>query len=119
MEDQDKAKTTIPETPNQELLSRVDRRDKLVRGVELAILFIIVLFNIFLGLRIQSVIDQNQADVLRAREANIQRQVELKDYIKCVLIIRFDYTPEELATKEGVTKALDTCAKTSVPPNIP
>jgi hypothetical protein len=56
----DKAKTTIPESPAESFLRQVDRRDKLMRYAEVAILLGLVLFNVFVAARLQQVIDENQ-----------------------------------------------------------
>jgi hypothetical protein len=106
---------TTPGTKGEALLRKVDRRDKVMRLAEIAILFALVLFNVFTAVRLQNVIDQNQADTLQAREANIARQDELKDYIKCVLLIRYDVPPEHLTTRDGAEQSLDTCAANSKP----
>lgn len=45
-----------------------------------------------------------------ARKANIARQQGIEDYIKCLSILRFDVPAEELKTREGAIKALDSCA---------
>lgn len=106
----DKAKTTIPESPAQQFLARVDARDKMARAAGIAILLALVVFNVFTAIRLQNVIDQNQRDTLEARQANTARQNELKDYIKCVLLIRYDVPAEALTTRDGVEAALDACA---------
>ncbi len=110
MNSEDKATTTIPATPAQVKLNQLDRRDKIVRAVELFVLLAVVLFNVFLGLRLQQVIDENNRATVEARMANIERQGELKDYVKCVILIGFDNTPEQLATREGTEAALIKCA---------
>ncbi len=109
---EDKAKTTIPTSPAQEALERVDRRDRLVRAIELFVFTCLVVFNVLIGVGILKVIDQNQKDALvRSEQASLDRK-EQKDYIKCVLLIRFDTPPEDLTTRKGVEKALDACAAT-------
>lgn len=113
MDEDQKASTIIPASPQQEALAKIDNRDKLVRAVEITILLFVVAFNIFLGLRIQSVIDQNQRDAKARSEAAQQDRNEQKDYIKCVLLIKFDDPPADLTTKVGTSKALDACAKQS------
>lgn len=101
------------ETETQHLLHKVDRRDKIVRAIEVVILFVLAIVVFVTLLRLQSVIDQNQVNALQARKANIERQKETQDYIKCVLLLRYDTTPEELATRKGAEKALDRCASTN------
>ena len=115
MKEGDKAKTTIPESPAESFLRQVDHRDKLMRYAELSILLALVLFNVFVASRLQQVIDENQRDTIEARKANIARQAETKDYIKCIVLIRFDNAPEALTTREGVETALDVCATKSRP----
>jgi hypothetical protein len=106
----DKAAHTLPQSPAQLTLARIERRDKRIATFKIFLLLIVVIFNVLTALRLQQVIDENQAETQRAREANIARQDEIKEYIKCVLLIRFDYTPEQLSSKEQVESALDTCA---------
>lgn len=113
MREEDKAATTIPKSPSQDLISKVDRRDKLVRGVELFVLACVVGFNIFLGLRLQQVINQNNASTVAARQQNIDRQNDLKNYIKCLSLVRFNQPPVDLSSKTAVSKALDQCAQTN------
>lgn len=111
MEEQDKASTLIPESPAQKTLAKIDARDKVIRLIELTIVFALVVFNLFVGLRLQNVIDQNQAASLqRSHEAQTDRD-SIKSYIKCVLLIRFNNDPQLLVTKQAVSAALDTCAK--------
>ena len=85
MEDIDKATTTIPDSPAQKLLKKVDRRDKLIRTVELTFLFIALLFNVFIA--IKSV--QTQQQIQQNQDANIarsqQRSKNLQNYLTCVL----------------------------------
>jgi hypothetical protein len=54
--------------------------------------------------------DAQKATVV-ARQQNIERQEQLKSYIKCIVLIRYDHTPESLTTREGVESALDGCAQ--------
>lgn len=110
MEPDDKATTTIPPSDAQKFIIKTDRRDKLVRGIEVFILLIVVAFNIFLGVRLNQVIDQNQKDTLvRAAQASQDRD-ELKGYIKCLVLLRFDVPAEQLTARDGVASALDACA---------
>lgn len=111
MDDQDKATTLIPESPAQKTLAKIDARDKVIRLIELTIVFALVIFNLFVGLRLQNVIDQNQAaSIERSHEAQADRD-SIKSYIKCVLLIRFNNDPSTLVTKQAVSEALDACAK--------
>lgn len=72
-------------------------------------LSLILLILVAIGIQL-SVNAQNKKATLDARAANAQRQQGLKDYIKCLSLLRFDYTPEQLTTKNDVSKALDSCA---------
>lgn len=110
MNEEDKATTTIPQSPSQQLLAKVDRRDKLVRIVEITILMAVVVLNIFIGLRIQTVIDSNNKATVQARQDNVERTTQSQQYIKCIVLLRFNTTPMALQTKAGVEKALDACA---------
>ena len=44
------------------------------------------------------------------RDSQVKREVETQEYIKCIVLLRFEVTPEQIATKEGAEKALDSCA---------
>ena len=110
MIENDKATTVIPDSPAQDLLSKVDRRDKLQRTVEIFVLLLVVAFNVFVGLRLQQVIDQNNQSTVDARKANVARQNDLKNYIKCLSLIKFNEPPIDLTSKSAVSEALDVCA---------
>lgn len=45
------------------------------------------------------------------REAQVKREVQTQEYIKCILLLQFDVSPEALKTREGAEKALDRCAQ--------
>lgn len=113
MKDEDKATSTIAQSPTQKLLVKVDKRDKLVRTIEIAMLLVFGVFSVFLAIRLQFVIDQNQRDSLRrSHQAQIDRS-ETKDYIKCILLIKYDTPAEQLTSREGTEKALDLCANST------
>lgn len=112
MNEADKATTTIPQSPAQETLAKIDKRDQRIRIIELTIVFAMVIINLFVLLRLQQVIDQNNRATIEARQQNIERQNDQKNYIKCVLLIRFNEPPVDLTTKSSVSKALDQCAQT-------
>lgn len=99
-------------SPTEAMLRTVDRRDKLMRAVELVILAALVVFNIFTVFRLQEIINQNQTSTLNARELNINRQAQMERYIKCILLLRYD-NPELTAQspREEVEMALDKCAQ--------
>jgi Na+/H+ antiporter NhaC len=102
--------TIIEESPAQKTLAKIDGRDRVVRMVEIAILAIVVAFNVFTGVRLQNQIEANNKATITAREQNITRQTEIKDYIKCLSLLKFTVPAPDLTTKEGVSKALDACA---------
>lgn len=99
------------QTAGSEFIAKADARDKLVRGIELVILLVVVVFNIFLGLRIQRVIDQNGEQAEQRSQSAQADRAEQKAYIKCIVLLKFDATPEALANRDGLEKALDTCAR--------
>lgn len=111
MNTEDKATTTIPDSPAQETLRKIDNRDKVLKTAQLAIFFVVAIFNVFIILRLQQVIDQNQRESLARSGVAVQDRKEQKDYIKCVLLIRYDASQEALSTRAGVEAALDRCAK--------
>src|SRR6188768_2739591 len=95
-------------SPSENLLTKMDRRDKAIRALELFILFSLVIFSVFTSIRLQQVVDQNQRGALeRAADATRDRQ-EQKDYIKCIILLRFVVPPEALQTYDGTEEALDT-----------
>lgn len=94
----------------QVTLERIDRRDRVVRTLQTLLVMVVVGLNIFLMIRLQSVIDQNNtAALVRSQQAEQQR-TDTQEYIKCVLLIRYDYPPETLSTRDAAQIALDTCA---------
>lgn len=61
----------------------------------------------------QTIISNNQQSTLEARKANEQRQEDLKNYTKCIVLLPYDH-PEFLATRptrEQAVAAMDKCAK--------
>lgn len=72
--------------------------------------------NILGLLEIQSLIKHNQAETVTARAQNMERQDDLKNYTKCIVLLRFNQPPIDLSSKAAVSKALDVCA-TTVPSN--
>lgn len=59
---------------------------------------------------IQSSQQAFQDSTIQARKDNIRRQQDNEDYIKCLVLVKFDVPPEQLTTRDGVAKALDDCA---------
>ncbi len=106
MQQEDKAHDQIPKSDSQKFIDRVERRDKMVKIFEVIILFGLVAFNVF-------TVIQNQRSALERSAIATQERAETKEYIKCVLLIRFDVPEKELTTREGAEKALDDCAKSS------
>lgn len=100
----------FPETNTQRTLKKIDDRNKRTVIVVIVVLLAATIFGVFLNLKLQQVIDRNQEEARQARAANIDRQGEMKNYIKCILLIRFDSTPEALATRGGAEAALNACA---------
>jgi hypothetical protein len=115
MHEEDQDKSLTPGTKGEALLQKVDRRDKIVRIIEVAILLLLAGFNIFSAIRLQDVVDQNHDAAIQRSELATRQRQEQKDYIKCVLLIRFDVPPEQLTTREGTEKALDDCAEYTKP----
>lgn len=113
MQSQDKAKNTIPLTPTEELIRKVDRRDRLMRVFQILALAALGIFNVYAAISLEYQTVQNQKATVAARQANVDRQTALQGYIKCVLLIRYDNPASMLTTKEQVSKALDTCAASS------
>jgi hypothetical protein len=109
--DPDKPLLPTHSTPAQHVLQKADHRDKVVHTLEIIVLFAVVLFTIITLVRLQQIIDQNQQSTLEARRINMARQTEIKDYIKCIVLIKYDTPPEDLTTRTGTEAALNACAK--------
>lgn len=98
---------------SQDFIKRVDRRDRLVRNIEVGLLLLVTIFNIVMVIQTRQVINQNQQSAVEARQANIDRQSQMTAYIKCVLLIRYDTPADQLQTRTGVETALDKCASST------
>jgi hypothetical protein len=82
-----------------------------MRALLLLLMGVVLVFNVVATIRLQQIINQNQKGALeRSAEATRDRQ-EQKDYIKCVLLIRYVVPPEALQTYDGAEEALDQCAR--------
>lgn len=94
-----------PVSESEKTLDRIDARDRIIRAIEVVILLVAVTFSIVSGVYYQQ---QSQ----KARSTNIARQDSLKNYIKCLSLLRFD-SPELTqpnVTRQQVSAALDKCA---------
>ncbi len=61
---------------------------------------------------LQEIINSNQRSALEARKANAVRQTEIKDYVKCIVLLRYDNpTLKADSPRTDVEAALDKCAK--------
>lgn len=113
MNEEDKATTIIPQSPSEGLIEKVDRRDRLVRIMEVGLLFALTLFNVAAVVQTQQIISRNERNTQEARQANIDRQVQMTAYIKCIILIRYDTPAADLTNREGTEAALDKCATSS------
>lgn len=94
----------LPVSRGEEAIRSLDKRDKFTRGLAIVILLFVVAFNIY-------TIQANKADTLKAREANTARQAEIKEYIRCIVLLRYDNpTLTAQSPREDVENALDKCA---------
>lgn len=101
--------------------------DKVIQGYKLLLItatFILIVVGVrqvfVVGHKIdinvqntQQIIQDNQRSTLEARKANIARQSQQTDYIKCIVLITYDH-PEYLTTRptrDQISAALDNCAK--------
>jgi hypothetical protein len=82
------------------------------------LLLVVFLWGAFFTFRVAQIGQQlkDQADAIRTTQAtnkadNILRQNNLEDYVKCLSLIRFDVPEKQLTTREGVSLALDKCAR--------
>jgi len=63
-------------------------------------------------LLVQSIIVDNQRSAVEARKTNAQRQTEIKDYVKCIVLLRYDNpTLTTNSPRADTEAALDRCAK--------
>lgn len=110
----EQADTSInDQSPAQAFIEKIDRRDRLVRAIEVSLLMLLTIFSLFSILRLQQIVHQNDvAATQRSVQAQNDRD-ELKGYIRCILLIRYDAPPEQLTSREGVAKTLDGCAEQS------
>lgn len=98
-------------TPSEIKLDKIDNRDKLVRAVELIVLAVLVCAQLASTVALQNVINENQKRTVAARAANAQRQQEQKDYIKCIILLKYDAPNlNAQSTRSDVETALDNCA---------
>lgn len=102
---------------SEQLLKRIDKRDRLLKTITIAALLVLMSASFINQIRLndnqqalQQVIDDNQQSTLQARQNNVTRQDELKAYIKCIFLAKFDVPTAQLSTREGTVKALDDCA---------
>lgn len=90
---------------NEIKLQQLDRRDNTFKGFLLVILVCAVGFN-----AVSAIQFRNETRVARA--ANIARQNEIQDYIKCIVLLKFYEPPlTPNSTKAETIAALDTCSK--------
>lgn len=58
----------------------------------------------------QKIASDAQASTITAREQNIERQEQLKSYIKCIVLLKFEPTLTVNSPEVDVAAALDKCA---------
>lgn len=98
-------------SPGEQKLRRLDQRDMAFRILAIMILLVPTIFNIFSAIQLQRLVKQNRNETLAARRVNFERQDQTQNYIKCILLIRFDYPPTSLTNREGIVNALDDCSR--------
>lgn len=82
-----------------------------VEALQYILIIAVLIVNIIGIVKIQTVINDNQAQTIVARQQNIQRQQEIKDYIKCLILLRYDNpTLTVNSTRAQTEAALDKCA---------
>lgn len=95
----------------EEKLQKLERRDTVFKGFALLVLALAVAFNMFSAFHLLGEVDRFRQETLIAREANIERQEKIQDYIKCVVLLRFYEPPiTEDSIEQEVRDALDSCA---------
>lgn len=79
------------------------------------LLVALLVLNVAGLFQIRNLITDNQANAVVARKQNIQRQEEIKGYIKCIILLRYDNPNLSPASpRADVEKALDKCAVSTV-----
>jgi hypothetical protein len=107
-------KTARSDVSENELqLRKLDHRDILMRIVQNVALFVVVAINLLTLMNMQQVIDQNQKSALDRSNQAARERAETKNYIKCVLLIRYDMPEGAVFTREQSSDALDKCAKST------
>lgn len=99
-------------SPAELKLQKLDRRDRAVRIIEVVILLAFGAFSTLTNVRLQHVIDSNNAATVQARKDNIERQEQSQNYIKCIVLLKFSQPPLDPNSRKSVEAALDKCAKT-------
>lgn len=82
-----------------------------VEALQYILIIAVLVVNIIGIVKIQTVINDNQAQTIAARQTNLQHQQEIKDYIKCIVLLRYDNpTLTVNSTRSETEVALDKCA---------
>lgn len=80
-------------------------------NITLIVFLTLAIASNLIGLyEIQQNINNNQTTTLQARQDNAARQEDLKNYVKCVLLLKYNPNLIATSTKANVSKALDDCA---------
>lgn len=92
-------------------LRQLDTRDKILKIYQVFILVGLIIINTFGLFQIQKLIRDNQASTIEARKLSLARQDQIKGYIKCIILLRYDNPNlKPTSSKQEVEQALDRCA---------
>lgn len=89
--------------------------EKVSNLLTLVLVPLVIGVNIFSIFQLRNFVVDNQRGVLVARQDNRRRQEEIKNYVRCILLLRFEIAQEDFGNEKVVTEALDRCANDSIP----
>jgi len=103
---------------SQQLLLDIERKN---RKYKFFVVCSITTFFLFAGIMLsiglktiqaqKDTINEIRSAQLVNKEDSTDRQDNLKSYVKCIALSRFDVPSQQLLTRQGVSDALDKCSK--------
>lgn len=103
---------------SQQLLLDIEKKN---RRYKFFVICSIATFFVFAGLMLsiglktieaqKKTINEIRSTQIANKEDNTNRQENLKSYVKCLALSRFDVPAQQLLTRQGVLDALDKCSK--------
>lgn len=103
---------------SQQLLLDIERKNRKYKFFvvcSITTFFIFACIMLSVGLKTiqaqKDTINEIRSSQLANKEDNNRRQENLKSYVKCLALSRFDVPAQQLLTRQGVLDALDKCSK--------